>query len=105
MRHLWDVPRAVFAGAATVTMIAWSIPYTELRRMDGSLWPSVVMHATEDVTQIPLATGGHATMRQGREWLNSPTVGLVSNDLVDGADLAMQTRRLRSRNASSSVLV
>src|SRR5690625_4082337 len=99
MRHLWDVPRAVFAGASTVTMIAWSIPYTELRRMDGSLWPSVVMHATEDVTQIPLATGGHATMRQGREWLISPTVGLVSNALVAGAGLAMRALRKRSRKA------
>lgn len=99
VRQFWDVPRAVFASAATVTMIAWSIPYTELRRLDGSLWPSVVMHATEDVTQIPLATGGHAIIRRGREWLISPTVGLVSNALIAGAGLAIRALRKRTREA------
>lgn len=95
LQQVTDLPPWAFALLATGVMVAWAIPYTELRRASGSIWPGVVMHAIEDATVNPLITDGHAIVAPGRQWFASPVTGIVSTALLVGAGLAMRWARRR----------
>lgn len=102
LRGFTDLPAWAFALIATGVMVVWAIPYTELRRASGSIWPGVVMHAIEDATVNPIITGGHAVIAPGRTWFASPVTGIVSTALLAGAGLAMRWARLRRQGAAKA---
>lgn len=94
MREVLDVPRGVFALIATGTMVAWAVPFAELFRLSGSVWPCVVMHTVEDALN-PLVLDGHARLAAERKALISPVVGLLPSVLHLAVGLALRAVRRR----------
>ncbi|WP_066167940.1 CPBP family intramembrane glutamic endopeptidase [Metasolibacillus sp. FSL H7-0170] len=89
------VNRLVFAIIGIVTMIVWTIMYTEIYLITRSIWPLVLMHATEDALINPLMLDGYISIAQNKEFFVSPTAGIVTTLLYLAIGLAL--RKIRKR--------
>lgn len=96
-RKILDVPRGLFALRLGCVVVAWAVPYAELFRLSGSLWPGVLMHTVEDMLNA-VFTEEHARIAAGRQALISPIVGApAAVHLGLGLVLrAVRRRRFRS---------
>lgn len=65
----------IFAAIAVGVILAWTVTFTELYRLTGSVWPAVVMHAMEDAFVNTLVWDEHARIVEERKLLVSPIVG------------------------------
>lgn len=101
LRAVLDVRRGTFALVAAGTMLAWAVPYAELYRLSGSVWPGVVLHTVEDCCNV-LLLDGHVRVEPRYAWLVSPVVGAVSAGLHLGLGLTL--RALRRRTGASGSL-
>lgn len=96
IRRVLDVSRPRFTATAVATIVAWTVPYTELYRLSGSIWPCVVMHAFEDAFVNTLVLDGHLEIASDRKYLVSPTVGINPSAIYVAVGLTMRRFRLRS---------
>ena len=97
IRQVLDVSRPKFAAIAVGTMVAWTVPYTELYRLSGSIWPCVLMHAAEDAFVNPLLIDNHVEFNRDRKRFVSPIVGIIPSALYVAVGLAMRQVRLTTR--------
>jgi len=87
------VNRWLFALIGIVTMICWTVMYTEIYLMTKSIWPLVLMHMTEDALVNPLILDGYIKIAQGKEFLVSPTAGIITTVLYLMVGLLLRTIR------------
>ncbi|MFJ6208036.1 type II CAAX prenyl endopeptidase Rce1 family protein [Lysinibacillus sp. NPDC092081] len=87
------VNRWLFALIGIVTMICWTVMYTEIYLMTKSIWPLVLMHMTEDALVNPLILDGYIKIAQGKEFLVSPTAGIITTILYLLVGLLLRTKR------------
>ncbi|MEQ6354487.1 CPBP family intramembrane glutamic endopeptidase [Lysinibacillus sp. M3] len=87
------VNRWLFALIGIVTMICWTVMYTEIYLMTKSIWPLVLMHMTEDALVNPLILDGYIKIAQGKEFLVSPTAGIITTMLYLLIGLLLRTKR------------
>lgn len=95
------VNRVVFAFVGIVTMIFWTVMYTEIYLMTKSIWPLVLMHMTEDALVNPLILDGYIKVAQGKEILVSPSAGILTTLLYFGVGLFLRTRRKKQEGEST----
>lgn len=98
------VNRWLFALIGIVTMICWTVMYTEIYLMTKSIWPLVLMHMTEDALVNPLILDGYIKIAPGKEFLVSPTAGVITTLLYLMVGLLLRTKRkkLERRNKSKN---
>ncbi|MGE7695289.1 CPBP family glutamic-type intramembrane protease [Lysinibacillus sp. NPDC094177] len=87
------VNRWLFALIGIMTMICWTVMYTEIYLMTKSIWPLVLMHMTEDALVNPLILDGYIKIAQGKEFLVSPTAGIITTLLYLMVGLILRTKR------------
>ncbi|MCL1695275.1 MULTISPECIES: CPBP family intramembrane glutamic endopeptidase [unclassified Lysinibacillus] len=87
------VNRWLFALIGIVTMICWTVMYTEIYLMTKSIWPLVLMHMTEDALVNPLILDGYIKIASGKEFLVSPTAGIITTLLYLIVGLVLRTKR------------
>lgn len=97
VRKVLDVPRGVFALRLGSVVVAWAVPYAELFRLSGSIWPGVLMHTLEDMLNAVFVEE-HARIAAGRRILISPIVGVPS---LIHLGLGLVLRAVRRRRYSS----
>jgi len=92
------VNRWLFTIIGIVTMICWTVMYTEIYLMTRSIWPLVLMHMTEDALVNPLILDGYIKLAQGKEFLVSPSAGILTTCLylIVGWLLRGKRKKLRS---------
>ncbi|GLC88035.1 CPBP family intramembrane glutamic endopeptidase [Lysinibacillus piscis] len=91
--NVLPVNRLSFAIIGIMTMIIWTIMYTEIYLLTKSIWPLVIMHATEDALINPLMLEGYIQIAQGKEFFVSPTAGIVTTLLYLGIGLLLRAYR------------
>lgn len=94
MREILDVPRPVFAAAAVGVMLAWAVPFAELFRLSGSVWPCVLMHTVEDALN-PMLLDGHVRIDGGSKAVLSPVMGVLPAVVHLGLGLGLRALRRR----------
>jgi len=101
------VNRWLFTIIGIVTMICWTVMYTEIYLMTRSIWPLVLMHMTEDALVNPLILDGYIKLAQGKEFLVSPSAGILTTCLylIVGWLLRMKRKKLRSGNGAKSTII
>ena len=101
------VNRWLFTIVGIVTMICWTVIYTEIYLMTRSIWPLVLMHMTEDALVNPLILDGYIKIAQGKEFLVSPSAGILTTCLylIVGWLLRMKRKKLRSGNGAKSTII
>lgn len=101
------VNRWLFTIIGIVTMICWTVMYTEIYLMTRSIWPLVLMHMTEDALVNPLILDGYIKLAQGKEFLVSPSAGILTTCLylVVGWLLRMKRKKLRSGYGVKSTVI
>jgi len=87
------VNRWIFALIGIVTMICWTVMYTEIYLMTKSIWPLGLMHMTEDALVNPLIFDGYIKIAQGKEFLVYPTAGIITTMLYLLIGLLLRTKR------------
>lgn len=103
MREVLDVPRPVFAAIAVGVASAWAVPFTELFRLSGSVWPVVLMHTVEDALN-PMLLEGHVRIDPRSKAALSPVVGVLPAALHIGLGLGLRALRRRRERRGSSAL-
>lgn len=102
------VNRWLFAIVGIVTMIFWTVMYTEIYLLTKSIWPLVLMHTTEDALVNPLILEGYIQVAQGKEFLVSPTAGIITTFLYLIVGLLLRTKRkklMRRTSQSTSITI
>lgn len=94
MRTVVDLPRAQGAAMLCATLLGWSVMFTELYRLSGSIWPCVIMHAVEDALVNPLVLDGHLRFTPHGAALVSPIRGVLATAGYVGVGLALRAIRL-----------
>lgn len=96
IRDAFGMSRVPAAAVATAVMLAWAVPYAELQRLSGSVWPAVLMHSVEDAFVNSLVMKKHVEIAPERAALVSPVVGVVTSAMYVGLGLALRAVRRRS---------
>lgn len=96
IREVVNMSRGGFALAAAGTMLAWAVPFAELHRRSGSIWPAVLMHSVEDAVVNPIIQQGHAKIAPERAAVVSPVIGVLSSALHVAFGLALRHLRRRA---------
>lgn len=101
------VNRWLFTIIGIVTMICWTVMYTEIYLMTRSIWPLVLMHMTEDALVNPLILDGYIKLAQGKEFLVSPSAGILTTCLylVVGWLLRVKRKKMRSGYGVKSMVI
>jgi len=101
------VNRWLFTIIGIVTMICWTVMYTEIYLMTRSIWPLVLMHMTEDALVNPLIFDGYIKLAQGKEFLVSPSAGILTTCLylVVGWLLRVKRKKMRSGYGVKSTVI
>ncbi|MGE8203393.1 CPBP family glutamic-type intramembrane protease [Heyndrickxia sp. NPDC080065] len=94
------VNRWLFALVGIITMIFWTVMYTEIYLMTKTIWPLVLMHMTEDALVNPLILDGYIKITQGKEILVSPSAGIITTLLYLVVGLLLRGRRKRLEEES-----
>lgn len=98
IQSVLGVDRLTFALISIVTMIFWTVMYTEIYRMTRSIWPLVVMHMVEDCLVNPLVLDGYINIMPGREIWVSPIVGMITSLLYLAVGLLLRSYRVRQQS-------
>jgi len=88
------VDKFTFLLVAVLSMIGWTVMFTEIFRLTGSIWPVILLHAGEDALINHLIIDEYITITSGKEWLVSPICGLVPFFLYLVIGLWMRHRRV-----------
>ncbi|MGG2072733.1 hypothetical protein AB1J28_05245 [Lysinibacillus irui] len=79
-------------------MIFWTVMYTEIYLLTKSIWPIVLMHTTEDALVNPHIFEGYIQVAQGKEFLVSPTAGIITTFLYLIVGLLLRKKTTNEKN-------
>ena len=91
---IFPYDKVTFCVMALVCCTSWTVMYTELFRLTGSIWPGVWMHAIEDTVINSLIYDKHILIETGREILISPISGIIPCLLYLGVGLWLRKIRI-----------
>ena len=86
--------KVTFCVMALVCCTSWTVMYTELFRLTGSIRPGVWMHAIEDTTINNLIYDKHILIETGKHILISPVSGIIPCLLYLGVGLWLRKIRI-----------
>lgn len=95
IQSVLSVDRLPFASIAVITMIFWTVMYTEIYRISNSIWPLVILHMVEDSLINPLVIDGYIKIAQGKEIFVSPITGVITTLLYLLVGLALRRYRIK----------
>jgi hypothetical protein len=95
MYQILPVGRLVFTLVAIVSMIFWTVMYTEIFRITKSIWPAVLMHMMEDAVINHLVIDGHIKISSGKEILISLIAGIITTLLYVIVGLLIRQCRIK----------
>jgi len=95
MYEFLPVGRFVYAVAAIITMVFWSVMFVELYRLTESIWPVVLLHTVEDSLINHLIMDGHIVIVSGKEILISPVMGIITSLLYICVGLILRHYRIK----------
>ena len=81
-----------------ITVVCWTVMYTEIFRLTKSVWPLVIMHIMEDAVINPLRLLGFVSVEKNQAFLFSLSVGMIPTVLYFTVGLVIRKRRGKSRN-------
>lgn len=93
MQAVLPINRSIFVVVAIITMICWSVMYTELYRVTKSIWPCVILHMVEDSLINPLVISGYISIAAGKEIFVSPISGIITTILYLAVGLGIRAYR------------
>lgn len=101
MYTVLPVSKGLFAAIAVINMLVWTVMFTEIFRLTGSVWSVVLLHAVEDAVINHLVIDGFVVLRPGTEILLSPICGILPTLLYLLIGLWLRKMRigLQSRNS------
>ena len=80
-----------------VLMILWSPLFVELRRLTGSVWPCVILHAVEDaVPTFLFVTAAVFQIQKSYALMLDPVSGVVATGVVVLMELGMRSYRRKN---------
>ncbi|MCC5930388.1 MAG: CPBP family intramembrane metalloprotease [Cyclobacteriaceae bacterium] len=97
MYTVLPVDRITFALVAVVSMVIWTVMFTELYRLTGSIWPLILLHAVEDALINHLVIDGYIQISAGMEWVISPISGLIPNLMYLAIGLWLRRERIKAQ--------
>lgn len=93
MQAVLPINRSIFVVVAVITMICWSVMYTELYRVTKSIWPCIILHMVEDSLINPLVISGYISIAAGKEIFVSPISGIITTILYLAVGLGIRAYR------------
>ena len=96
MYQVLHIGRFAFTLVSIITMVFWTIMYTEIYRITKSIWPAVLMHMMEDAVINHLVIDGHITIVSGKQILVSPIAGIVTTILYIIVGLLIRQCRIKT---------
>jgi membrane protease YdiL (CAAX protease family) len=103
---LWHIPYYLFffEGNAIklilsgfVILFSWSILFTEIYRITGSIWPCVLLHATSNAIQYTMLEN-YLVINPEREYIISPTGSIMACVIVIVLGLMLRGYRIKRMN-------
>ncbi|WP_209330167.1 CPBP family intramembrane glutamic endopeptidase [Lunatimonas salinarum] len=98
MYTVLPVSKGWFAAVAIGSMLVWTVMFTEIFRLTGSVWSVVLLHAVEDAVINHLVIDGFVVLQPGTEILLSPICGILPTLLY--LLIGLWLRRMRMRQES-----
>jgi membrane protease YdiL (CAAX protease family) len=98
------VSRIWFAVIAIGSMLVWTIMFTELFRLTGSVWVVVLLHAVEDAVINHLIIDGFVVISAGKEILISPICGIIPTAIYLLIGLMLRQKRIEKQRTQSTDL-
>ncbi|WP_158859379.1 CPBP family intramembrane glutamic endopeptidase [Lunatibacter salilacus] len=102
MYTVLPVSRLWFAVIAIGNMVVWTIMFTELFRLTGSVWVVVLLHAVEDAVINHLIIDGYVVISAGKEILISPICGIIPTVIYLLIGLLLRQQRIQQQKTQSS---
>lgn len=87
------VSRAIFTLISIITMLCWTVMFTELFRLTKSVWPCVILHMAEDSMINLIVLSGYISIAPGKEFLISPINGVITSILYLAVGLGIRAYR------------
>ena len=97
MYTVLPVSRIWFAVIAIGNMVVWTVMFTELFRLTGSVWVVVLLHAVEDAVINHLVIDGYVVISAGKEILISPICGIIPTAIYLLIGLALRQQRIKNQ--------
>jgi membrane protease YdiL (CAAX protease family) len=101
MYTVLPVPRIWFAVIAIGNMVVWTVMFTELFRLTGSVWVVVLLHAVEDAVINHLIIDGYVVISAGKEMLISPICGIIPASIYLLIGLMLRQQRIQKQKTQS----
>jgi membrane protease YdiL (CAAX protease family) len=95
MYTVLPVDRITFTLVAVLSMLVWTVMFTELYRLTDSIWPLILLHAVEDALINHLVIDGYIQISAGMEWVISPISGVIPNLMYLGIGLWLRRERIK----------
>lgn len=100
--YFTEYSRPLLAIAGVILMILWSPLFVELRRLTNSVWPGVIMHATEDsVPTLLFVTTEVFRLKNGFSSILDPIYGVLPTLLLFLVGLELRRCRIRRERVHS----
>lgn len=97
LQAVMPVSRATYVLVSFITLLSWSVMFTELFRVTKSVWPCILLHTVEDSLINLLVISGYVSIVAGKEMLVSPINGLITSALYIAVGLGLRAYRIRDK--------
>lgn len=101
MYTVLPVSRIAFSVIAIGNMVVWTVMFTELFRLTGSVWVVVLLHAVEDAVINHLIIDGYVVISAGKEILISPICGIIPTAIYLLIGLVLRQQRIQKQKTQS----
>lgn len=95
LQAVMPVNRTTYVFVSFITLLSWSVMFTELFRVTKSVWPCILLHTVEDSLINLLVISGYISIAAGKEMLVSPINGLITSALYVAVGLGLRAYRIR----------
>lgn len=95
IQSVLPVGRIPFTIIAVLSMIVWTVMFTEIYRVTNSIWPVILMHAVEDALINNLVIDGFIVIENGYQIWISPICGIIPNLLYLLIGLWLRSKRIK----------
>ncbi|NPV89232.1 MAG: CPBP family intramembrane metalloprotease [Firmicutes bacterium] len=104
IQSVMHVSRGIYTVVAFITLISWSVMFTELFRVTESIWPCVILHMVEDSFTNLIVISGYISIASGKEILVSPINGIIPSMLYVAIGLGIRAYRRHKYYRNNSIV-
>ncbi|SHM79711.1 CAAX protease self-immunity [Cyclobacterium lianum] len=95
IRAVLPVDRYIFTVAAILSMLVWTVMFTEVFRLTQSIWPVILLHAMEDALINHLVIDGHIQTDLNKAIWISPICGIIPTALYLLIGIWLRQQRMK----------